>query len=140
MKHFLMSFFMFCFSLQVFSQIQNEEEIIFCKKETNPNIELKLTKTHDKLYTLYSFNTKNPNSKWKKIMDLGEPVIWTKNGVGEVADFYSSNNFSNWLRLFFDNSYAAAGKGEIVLTKTNDSTGEDITDKHLVKDCIGTLK
>ena len=140
MKHVLLSFLIVSFSLQIFAQIQKEEEIIFCNVEDKPNVVVKLTKTHDKLYSLYVTNKKTRNAKWQKIMDLDEPVVWTKNGIGEVADFYSLDSYNYWLRLFFDNNYAASGDGEFLTPRSNDPDGTEDPDKFIVNGCKGTLK
>ena len=82
-------FFFALMSWAVIAQSQKEQDLISCSLENYPNLEVKITKTHDKLYTLYSNKKDVSPKKWHKIMDLDEPVVWTKNGVGEVADFYS---------------------------------------------------
>jgi hypothetical protein len=127
-------------SLQLFAQSQKEEDLIFCEIENKENLEVKLTKTHDQLYSLYVSNKTNSRVKWEKIMDLDEPVVWTKNGVGEVADFYSYDGYNYWLRLFFNNSYEATGNGEFLIPQPDDETGEQEPEKIIVKDCRGRLK
>ncbi len=138
MKNIIALFLTTC-SFALFAQSLQKEDIIFCNAADNPNLEIKLTKTHDKLYTLYANKISNSVAKWQKLMDLDEPVVWAKNSLGEVADFYSLDSYSYWLRLFFDNNYEALGHGEFLLPNVHDQE-EGEPDKYIVKDCIGTLK
>jgi hypothetical protein len=113
-------------SLSVFAQESQDTEpsqdLVFCTLEHNTNIKAKLTKTNDQLYSFLVMNPNHPEIKeWTKIMDLIEPVVWFKEELGEVADFYSTQSYNYWLRLnFSSNSFRSLGTGEFILPQTEE--------------------
>jgi len=140
MKNTMLIILLTFFSLPTWSQ-EVEKDMIFCKLERNSKIEAKITKTNDELYSFYVMNLSQ--NKWTKVMDLGEPVVWTKNGVGEIADFYSADSYNYWVRLFFNNKYDSLGHGEFILPKYDEEEQElrmDLTEAHGLVECTGTLK
>lgn len=121
-----------------FAQFSEEEDLIFCSLKVNSKIKLKLTKTNDELYSFYIENKKNPkNIFWDKVMDLGEPVVWTKDDQTQVTDFYDIYSYSYWVRLTFNNDFESDGNG-LLLEPTEDYvTYEDALE---LINCRGTLK
>lgn len=132
-------FFTFLIAFNVFSQ-EIEKDLIFCTFKHNEEIQAKLTKTNDQLYSLYALSNAHEISEWEKIMDLMEPVIWTKNSVGEIADFYSTESYSYWLRLELNNNFHSLGNGEFLTPQENKKTKEMETVTYQFINCKGKLE
>lgn len=143
MKNSLLILLLCLSSFHIWSQ-EIEEDIVLCDLENNPDLKAKITKTNDELYSLYVLNTSKAN-EWEKVMDLAEPTVWTKDGVGEIADFYSIASYSSWVRLGFTAKYKSLGGGEFVLPRPKDAgdgkkSTAGLTNTYGLENCTGTLK
>lgn len=133
---------------------QKEKDIIFCKGEkiinynVNPiqqnelkDINVKLTKSNDDLYSLYIQNTRNADTSWKKVMDLLMPRVWTKETGMEIADFYSVESESYYLRMDFNSSYNSLGNGMFLLPQNEEEMKKGLRPYYFqLNNCRGTLE
>lgn len=122
---------LFCLSVSSNAQNAPEKELINCSVKSivdvnndpvqeveYPSLSIKLTKTNDKLYTLYIHDKSDIRPTWRKVMTLDEPVLWTKEQGIEVFDFYSFASYGYYLRLVTDSNYESLGVGFFLYPQT----------------------